>query len=118
MTKLLAVTPIILLLTACATISPTENISNSKSTFTCEDGGKVMTAYSNDGQVANLNIRLPKIGLNNKNVTLNQAVSGSGARYTNDSDPNMSYEWHTKSDYGIISISKKDGQDYSVNCEL
>ncbi|HSP85296.1 MAG TPA: MliC family protein, partial [Psychrobacter sp.] len=53
---------------------------------------------------ANLEVSLPKIGVANKNIRLNQAVSGSGARYTNNSDPKMSYDWHTKADYGIMRV--------------
>ena len=116
MKKILVVTPVILLLAACAS-NPAVN-NNQKSTFTCEDNGQVMAAYSSNGQVANLNVHLPKIGVSNKSVTLNQAVSGSGARYTNNSDPKMRYDWHTKADYGIMKVSMQNGQEYSVNCKL
>jgi len=40
-----------------------------------------------NGQIANLNVTLPKVGINNKKLTLNQAVSASGARYVNSPDP-------------------------------
>ena len=116
MKKILVVTPVILLLAACAS-NPTVD-SNPESAFTCEDNGQVMATYSDNGQVANLNVNLPKIGLSNKSVTLNQAVSGSGARYTNNSDPKMSYDWHTKADYGIMKVSMHNGQEYSVSCKL
>lgn len=116
MKKFLAVAPIVLLLSACATNAPMNN--HSRSSFTCEDSGQVMAIYSNSGQVANLNINLPKIGLSHKNITLNQAVSGSGARYINNSDAKVSYDWHTKADYGIMSIRMKNGQEYSVNCKI
>lgn len=116
MKKILVVTPAFLLLAACAS-NPAVN-SNPESTFTCEDKGQVKAAYSDNGQVANLNVNLSKISLSNKSVTLNQAVSGSGARYTNNSDPKMSYDWYTKADYGIMKVSMHNGQEYSVNCKL
>lgn len=94
------------------------NSHNLKNTFTCEDGGQIMTAYSNSGQIANLEVSLPKIGVANKNIRLNQAVSDSGARYTNNSDPKMSYDWHTKADYGIMRVSMQNGQKYSVSCKI
>ena len=121
MKKLLAVAPFFLLLAACAN-NPLTSVNSSSNTqvnnFTCEDNGKVTAVYSANGQVANLNVTLPKLGLDNKKVTLSEAVAGSGARYTNDSDPKMSYDWHTKSDYGVMSVRMANGQEYSVNCQL
>ena len=84
----------------------------------CEDGGKVLAAYSANGQVDNLNVTLPKVGINNKKLTLNQAVSGFGARYVNSNDPKMSYDWHTKANYGVMSLSMANGQKYGVNCKI
>ncbi len=123
MKKLLATAPLFLLLAACATNSPmsgnnTPAQSAKAQTLTCEDNGQVAAAYSANGTVAHLNVTLPKAGLNNQKVTLNQAVSGSGARYVNNTNPKMSYEWQTKADYGILSISSTNGQQYSVNCQL
>ncbi|WP_296242881.1 MULTISPECIES: MliC family protein [unclassified Psychrobacter] len=119
MKKLLVAIPAVLLLAACATNAPvTGNHQANMVTMTCEDGGQVLAAYSNKGQMANLNVSLPKIGLNNQKMTLNQAVSGSGARYVNNADPKVSYEWHTKADYGVMSVGMANGQTYSVNCKI
>ena len=117
MKKLLATAPLMLFLAACATNAPVTG-NNQTSTMMCEDGGQVLAAYSANGQVANLNVTLPKVGVNNKKLTLNQAVSGSGARYNNTTDPKMSYDWHTKADYGVMSVSMANGQKYSVNCKV
>lgn len=117
MKKLMAAAPVVLLLAACATNAPVTG-NNQTSTMMCEDGGQVLAAYSANGQVANLNVTLPKVGVNNKKLTLNQAVSGSGARYTNTTDPKMSYDWHTKADYGVMSVKMANGQTYSVNCKI
>lgn len=119
MKKLLLATPAVLLLAACATSAPVIGSHQANTVkMTCEDGGQVVAAYSNKGQMANLNVSLPKIGLNNQKMTLNQAVSGSGARYVNNTDPKMNYDWHTKADYGVMSVSMADGQTYSVNCKI
>ena len=117
MKKLMATALVVLLLAACATNAPMTS-ENQTTTMTCEDGGQVLAAYSDNSQVANLNVTLPKVGINNKKISLNQAVSASGARYVNNTDPKVSYDWHTKADYGVMSVRMANGQEYSVNCQL
>ena len=127
MKKLLAVAPFAVLLAACATNAPTTttatasgsaSASNLVQTLTCEDNGKVTAAYTANGQIANLNVSLPKVGLNNAKISLKEVVSGSGARYVNDTNPKTTFDWHTKADYGIMTISSDNGQKYSVNCQV
>lgn len=124
MKKLLAVAPFAVLLGACATNAPTTTTATTTNTqqvvqsFTCEDDGMVTAAYAADGQAAKLNVTLPKIGLNNADIEVEQAVSGSGARYINDVNPKTTYEWQTKADFGIMTISSDNGQQYSVNCNI
>ncbi len=116
MKKLLAIVPLFLLLGACATNAPIHTAD--KKAFTCEDGGKVNASYSTDGDTAYLDVNLPKAGLTSEKLTLTQAVSGSGARYINESNPKVSYEWHTKADFGIMSVNWANGKEYSVSCNL
>lgn len=123
MKKLLAVAPFAALLAACATSAPTTttpptNTQQVVQSFTCQDNGQITAAYTADGQIANLNVTLPKVGLNNAKVSMKQAVSGSGARYVNDVNPQTTYDWHTKADFGIMSIKSDKGQEYQVNCQL
>ncbi|MGM8897821.1 MULTISPECIES: MliC family protein [unclassified Psychrobacter] len=124
MKKLLAVAPFAVLLGACATNAPTTTTAPTTNTqqvvqsFTCEDDGVVTAAYAADGQAAKLNVTLPKIGLNNADIEMKQAVSGSGARYINDVNPKTTYDWQTKADFGIMTISSDNGQQYSVNCNI
>ncbi|MEN2750842.1 MliC family protein [Psychrobacter sp. FBL11] len=124
MKKLLAVAPFVVLLGACATNAPTTTTAPTTNTqqvvqsFTCEDDGVVTAAYAADGQAAKLNVTLPKIGLNNADIEMKQAVSGSGARYINDVNPKTTYDWQTKADFGIMTISSDNGQQYSVNCNI
>ena len=109
---------------ACATNAPTStttttangSANNLVQILVCEDNGKVTAAYTENGQIANLNVSLPKIGLNDAKILSKQAVSGSGAHYVNDTNPKTTFDWHTKADQGIITISSKKGQQYSVNC--
>lgn len=124
MKKLLAVAPFAVLLGACATNAPTTTTAPTTNTqqvvqsFTCEDDGVVTAAYAADGQAAKLNVTLPKVGLNNADIEMKQAVSGSGARYINDVNPKTTYDWQTKADFGIMTISSDNGQQYSVNCNI
>ncbi|HCI77054.1 MULTISPECIES: MliC family protein [unclassified Psychrobacter] len=122
MKKLLAVAPFALLLSACATNAPTTtpetNTQPVVQSFTCEDNGQLTAAYTANGQTANLNVTLPKVGLTNAKITMEQAVSGSGARYVNNVNPKTTYDWHTKADYGIMTIKSDNGQQYQVNCQL
>ncbi|MDN5560475.1 MAG: MliC family protein [Psychrobacter sp.] len=123
MKKLLAVAPFSLLLSACATNAPTTTTPETNTqpvvqSFTCEDNGQLTAAYTANGQTANLNVTLPKVGLTNAKITMEQAVSGSGARYVNNVNPKTTYDWHTKADYGIMTIKSDNGQQYQVNCQL
>ncbi|MGP5173907.1 MliC family protein [Psychrobacter glacincola] len=123
MKKLLAVAPFALLLSACATnapitTTPETNTQPVVQSFTCEDNGQLTAAYTANGQTANLNVTLPKVGLTNAKITMEQAVSGSGARYVNNVNPKTTYDWHTKADYGIMTIKSDNGQQYQVNCQL
>jgi len=123
MKKLLAVAPFALLLSACATNAPTTTTPETNTqpvvqSFTCEDNGRLTAAYTANGQTANLNVTLPKVGLTNAKITMEQAVSGSGARYVNNVNPKTTYDWHTKADYGIMTIKSDNGQQYQVNCQL
>ena len=123
MKKLLAVAPFALLLSACATNAPTSTTPETNTqpvvqSFTCEDNGQLTAAYTANGQTANLNVTLPKVGLTNAKITMEQAVSGSGARYVNNVNPKTTYDWHTKADYGIMTIKSDNGQQYQVNCQL
>ena len=123
MKKLLAVAPFALLLSACATNAPTTTTPETNTqpvvqSFTCEDNGQLTAAYTANGQTANLNVTLPKVGLTNAKITMEQAVSGSGARYVNNVNPKTTYDWHTKVDYGIMTITSDNGQQYQVNCQL
>ncbi|MBB3105922.1 membrane-bound inhibitor of C-type lysozyme [Psychrobacter luti] len=123
MKKLLAVAPFAVLLAACATnapttTTPTTNAQPVVQSFTCEDNGMITAAYTANGQAVNANVTLPKVGLKDAKVTMEQAVSGSGARYVNNVNPKTTYDWHTKADYGVLTIKSDNGQQYKVNCKL
>lgn len=118
MKKLLAVLPASLLLAACATNAPFYHSMGQIQQFDCHNASTVNAQYNKKGDLAKLTVNLPEIGLNNQPITLEQDVSGSGVRYVNASNPDITYEWHTKADMGVISAAWADGRTYSNTCQL
>lgn len=124
MKKLLVLAPVALVLAACANnpfMGSSNQVNANKqvvNTYSCEGNGKVTATYATNGDAANLNVTMPQFGINNQKVVMTQAVSGSGVRYVNNSDPKMNLEWQTKADYGILSAKLANGQEYRVNCNM
>lgn len=117
LTKLFIATPAVALLAACATNPPVATTVGPIESFTCESDASLNAQYATNGDWANLTITMPQLGLQNQAVTLKSAVSGSGARFVNDTNPNSTYEWHTKGDMGILSVVAADGNEYTVSCQ-
>ena len=119
MKKVLTITPVFLLLAACATNAPINSSNSTQAqTFTCEDNAKVTAAYVGNGKLANLSLTLPRLGISQQKVSLRQAVSGSGTRYIKESSSKASYEWQTKANVGVLSIRSVNDRVYKVNCTL
>ncbi|WP_019672594.1 MliC family protein [Psychrobacter lutiphocae] len=126
MKKLLTLLPLSIVLAACAT-NPSATTAAQQTTkaydrmapehFVCEDNGSVLAKYSIDGEEAMLNVSLPKANWNNQTLTMQIAPSGSGARYVNNANQNVTYDWHTKADMGIMTLTWANGNEYSVNCQ-
>ncbi len=128
MKKLLTLLPLSLVVAACAT-SPTTAVQTQTQTtnkaydrmaperFVCEDNATVMPKYSIDGEQATLTASLPKANWNNQTIVMNIATSGSGSRYVNNASQNITYDWHTKGDLGIMRLKWADGTEYAVKCE-
>ncbi len=119
MNKLAVLFP--LLLTACTiplkgSHETSSQTNASAQTFTCEGNGQVLASYSTNGETAYLQVTIPQVNLSKQNVELQQAVSASGVRYVNESDPELSYEWHIKNQEGIMSVYSSDGEQYSTLC--
>lgn len=117
LTKLIIATPAVALLAACATTPPVATTVGQIESFTCENDANVNAQYATNGDWANLTITMPELGLDNQAVTLKNAVTASGMRFVNDTNPNSTYEWHTKGDIGILSIIATDGNEYAVSCQ-
>ncbi|WP_296403380.1 MliC family protein [Psychrobacter sp.] len=128
MKNLLTVLPLTLFIAACASNPTTHTTTTNTSTnkaydrmaperFVCEDNATVMPKYSIDGEQAIVTASLPKANWNNQNLTMTIAPSGSGARYVNSDNPNVTYEWHTKADSGLMGVKWANGNEYIVNCE-
>lgn len=126
MKKLLTLLPLSLVMAACAT-SPTTTAPGATTNkaydrmapeqFVCEDNATIQAKYSIDGEQATINASLPKANWNNQTVVMDIATAGSGSRYVNNASQNVTYDWHTKADLGIMRLTWADGTEYAVKCE-
>ncbi|WP_296201675.1 MliC family protein [Psychrobacter sp. UBA3962] len=126
MKKLLTLLPLSLVMAACAT-SPTTTAPGATTNkaydrmapeqFVCEDDATIQAKYSIDGEQATINASLPKANWNNQTVVMDIATAGSGSRYVNNASQNVTYDWHTKDDLGIMRLTWADGTEYAVKCE-
>lgn len=105
---------------SCA--SKVDDINTSEATknttFSCGESGIVKALYSVDGSQVVLDIKLPMEQVDVKNVHLDQAISGSGARYINKRDKAVKYQWHTKADIALLDINPTPDKTISVSCSL
>ena len=114
------ITTLIFLLCACTlnTSGLPDDIATKSYIFSCEDKGLIKVLYSKNGTEATLDISLAELRIDKKELHFYQAVSASGARYINKSNKNITYEWHTKADYGHISMLSGTNKKFSISCQL
>lgn len=129
MKQLAIVTAALVALTGCSTtmgdkmstptMSDTMMHNHNKVTYACSGHADthVHAEYSPNSDIATLSITAHSLGLNHQKVMLKQAVSASGDRYVNDLNPHSTYEWHTKGNYGVLTITTPTGE-YQRNCEV
>ncbi|WP_159822266.1 MliC family protein [Colwellia sp. 20A7] len=120
MKQTFVITTLLILCCACSsntTVLPVD-ITTKPYLFSCEDKGLIKALYSKGGIEATLDISFPKLGINKKTLHFHQAISASGARYINKSNSNITYEWHTKADYGHISMLSGANKNFSISCQL
>lgn len=126
MKKLLAcTTAIALAITGCAT-SPTSTQTNTTNTtsvqqkrllatYQCDQNASVIANYQPESDRAVLSINVPSWKLNNQEITMNSAISGSGMRFINHTNPNSLYEWHAKGRDAILSVTIA-GTEHTLAC--
>lgn len=83
--------------------------------YTCTDGATVIAKYNPKDDNALLTINAPTWKLTNQDITFKSAVSGSGMRFVNETNPQSLYEWHSNGRDGILTV-KVNGQDHSLTC--
>lgn len=83
--------------------------------YTCEQNAKIDVKYKKG--MALLNVTAPSLTLNNQNISLTQAVSGSGMRFVNETNPASKYEWHAKGGEAIFGVTVADGKTYELRCQ-
>lgn len=128
MKKLLACTTLTALaITGCAT-SPANTQTTSANTtadntqqkrliatYQCDDNASVIANYQPQSDRAVLSINVPSWKLLNQEITMNSAVSGSGMRFVNHTNPNSLYEWHAKGRDAILAVTIA-GTEHTLAC--
>jgi membrane-bound inhibitor of C-type lysozyme len=120
MKQTFVITTLVFLLCACTanTSDLPNDITTESYIFSCEDKGVIKVLYTMNGTEATLDISLPELKVDKKALHFYQAVSASGARYINDSNKNVTYEWHSKANYGQMSMFSGTHNNFSVSCQL
>jgi len=72
-------------------------------TYACEDGQQILARYYSlsDGSLHFVKVTMP----DGNEYTLPNAMSASGARYTDDRE----FVWWTKGDTGFVEVRREDG---------
>lgn len=84
--------------------------------YMCKQGATVSAVYNPHNETAKVTVYAPVWKLNNQTIDMTLAPSASGSRYINDKNPKTTYEWHTKGEIGVISITT-GGKTLDINCE-
>lgn len=122
MKKLLAVLPAFALVTACTSApiakpSPAQvHAALEKSiTYKCDNSAEVVAIYGDD--VANIKVTAPTLNLNQTALLLKRTVAASGVLYTTQTtDGKTIYDWHTKGNEALFSVTHA-GADYDFSCQ-
>lgn len=100
-----------------ATLTHSKPTQNSLATaYHCEQDTKVIVRYQPDADLAILTVNSPAWHLNNQDITMRSAVSGSGMRFVNDTNPNSLYEWHTNGKDSILAVTIA-GVEHVLSCQ-
>lgn len=133
MKKLAIVAATLFALTGCSTMSETvmgdktmtghdhthHHDHHNKANYVCPAhlDTHIHAEYNPQSEISTLSITAKNLGLDHQKVMLKQAVSGSGVRYVNDLNPHTLYEWHTKGNDGILTITTPTGE-YQIDCQV
>lgn len=107
--------PTIKVVQATSTSSKASKAVSAATHYRCTENATVVADYLPKDGIAKLLVNAPSWKINNQTITMTSAVSGSGARFVNDTNPNSLYEWHTKGRDGLLSV-KIAGSTYTLTC--
>lgn len=122
MKKLLAVLPVIALLTACnatpiAKPNPLQihQVLENTTTYKCDKSTEVVAIYGKDA--ANLKVTSPSLSLNQTALLLPQTTTASGMRYMVTSpDKTTTYDWGVKGSDAALTVTH-NGTAYNFVCQ-
>lgn len=89
--------------------------NNLVANYTCTDGATITAKYNPKDDNALLTVNAPTWKLTNQDITLTSAVSGSGMRFVNETNPQSLYEWHSNGRDGILTVTV-NGKEHSLTC--
>ncbi|WP_410472484.1 MliC family protein [Faucicola mancuniensis] len=123
MKKLLALVPVVVIMTACTSTkvaqpspSQVQAVLAKSQTFKCDNNAEVVSVISerNGDNYANINITAPTLSLNQAAVQLKQDVSASGNRFTV-SNATTAYDWAIKGSEAALTVTT-NGQEFNFGC--
>ncbi|MDO5652386.1 MAG: MliC family protein [Moraxella sp.] len=84
--------------------------------YQCDNGAAITAKYNPRAGNAVINVTAPSLSLNNQDIEMKHARSGSGMRFVNDTNPASLYEWHTKGAEGLLTVNV-GGTAYELQCQ-
>lgn len=84
--------------------------------FQCENNTNLTVHYLPSQDKAMTHINAPAWKLDGIHIDMQAAPAASGQRFENTTNPASHYEWHSKGDIGVLSVTTGN-QTHSVNCE-
>ncbi|MFB6348029.1 MliC family protein [Moraxella sp. ZJ142] len=84
--------------------------------YQCEQNANLIAKYLPAQSRAILTVYAPSWQLHHQEITMESAVTGSGMRFVNNTNPHSAYEWHVKGSEGILGVTI-DGSEYTLHCQ-
>lgn len=123
MKKIIAIAPMLAILTACSSApvakpdpAQVQATLQSAKPYKCDKSTQVVAVYGDE--VANLKVSAPSLNLNQATLMLKRASAADGVLYTTQTtDGKTTYDWHTKGNEGLFSVTQ-NGVDYDFSCQM
>lgn len=85
--------------------------------FQCENDAAIKVHHVPEHDLIKTRINAPSWNLNDVSVDMKAAPAASGERFVNDVNASAKYEWHSKSNIGVLSVTDAKNVTTKLNCE-